>query len=168
MEDMNNNFEHQQQAQPEQPKNEQTNSSQGFAQYDDPAQNGNNSYNYQPFTAQQQNGYAQPQLNNDASASKAKVSMILGIISAAVAFMCSCFPVSIGLGIAAIILAVKSKKLSADNKLNGMATAGLICGIVGLALGVLYILIYGFLVVLMVMFPEIFEESATFSWQYNL
>lgn len=163
MEEMNNNFE-QQQPNTEQPKceqryNDQPYNAQGFAQYDDPTKNGTY-YNYQPFTAQPPYGYAQPQMNNEASASKGRLSMILGIISAAIAFMCSCFPVSIGLGIAAIILAVKSKKLSSDNKMNGMAIAGLACGIAGIVLGVFYLLSVGLLILMAIMFPEGFAGSA--------
>ena len=87
-----------------------------------------------------QPGYGQPMMDNNIYAqpgegngdTKAIISLVLGIISILV---CCCYGVvSVILGIAAIVLAVLAKK---DNmgKMPGMALGGLICGIIGLLLG---------------------------------
>ena len=88
---------------------------------------------YQQFYGQE-NIYAQPGEGNGDT--KAIISLILGIISI---LICCCYGVgSIILGIAAIILAIFAKK---DNmgKMPGAALAGLICGIIGLLLGLTFL-----------------------------
>ncbi|MCH5280494.1 MAG: hypothetical protein J1E61_03425 [Lachnospiraceae bacterium] len=103
---------------------------QPYAQYNQPYQ--------QPYG--QESIYAQP--GEGGGDTKAVVSLILGILSI---LTCCCYGVvSIVLGIIAIVLAVLAKK---DNmgKMPGMAIGGLICGIIGLVMGVLFIvfMIYG-------------------------
>ncbi len=65
------------------------------------------------------------------SSAASVASMILGIAS----IVCCCSAIiPIGCGIAAIILAVRERN---QGRGNNMATAGLVCGIIGLVLGVL-------------------------------
>lgn len=66
----------------------------------------------------------------------AVAALVCGIVSAAL--FCCCNYISILAGIAAIVLAICSRK---DGKMSGMALAGLICGIVGLAIGILMLFI---------------------------
>lgn len=72
----------------------------------------------------------------------AKESLILGVIAIGIGRMCSCFPVSITLGIIAIVKAYKVQKKV--GKYQGMALGGLICGIGGVLSGV--VAVYDFLV----------------------
>ncbi len=64
----------------------------------------------------------------------AKESLILGAIAIGIGRMCACFPVSITLGIIAIVKACKVQKKV--GKYQGMALGGLICGIAGVLSGV--------------------------------
>ena len=73
------------------------------------------------------------------------VSMILGILSLVV---CCCSPVNIyvvgcilsmACGIGAIVLYVLAKK---KGTANGMAVAGLVCGIIGLVFALMMVLVY--------------------------
>jgi hypothetical protein len=74
--------------------------------------------------------------------------MVLGIVSLAVLLVGFCVPfsgtISIGSGIAGIVLAVKSRKIAR----SGQATAGLVMSIIALSLSVLWIavLILGIIV----------------------
>ena len=68
-----------------------------------------------------------PQVPADGGAGKATTAMVLGISSIP---LCFCPLIGIGLGIAALIVA--SKVTNAPNQ--GHATAGKVCGIVGLVL----------------------------------
>ncbi|MDR1013453.1 MAG: DUF2510 domain-containing protein [Coriobacteriales bacterium] len=78
----------------------------------------------------------------------ALASMVLGIVSLAVLLVGFCVPfsgtISIGSGIAGIVLAVKSRKIAR----SGQATAGLVMSIIALSLSVLWIavLILGIIV----------------------
>lgn len=68
------------------------------------------------------------------------VAMILGICS--ILFGCCIFFLAIPMAIAAIILGGIAMKRAKDaGRSNGFALAGLICGIVGLALAVIYVLV---------------------------
>ena len=66
----------------------------------------------------------------------ALVSMILGI--AGIILNCCCWPLSVALGIAAIITGIigLNKVKNGTGSGKGMALAGLICGIVGIVLGI--------------------------------
>ena len=122
-----------------------------FANNDNP--NGNNTYyNYQPGVNGVGGAQAQTSapLDNVAAIEKAKKSMTFGIISAALLMVCGCFPASIILGVIAIINAIRAKKISVTGTMPGMAIAGLACGIYGLALGVLSVLLVAFYVVLVI------------------
>ena len=84
-----------------------------------------------------------PQAQPPTSA-KAIVSLVLGIMS-----LPSCFCVgvlAILLGIPAIILGIMAKKDVSEGRAggasSGMAIAGLICGIIGVCLGLLYIVFF--------------------------
>ena len=115
-----------------------------FAYNDNP--NGNNTYyNYQPNVNGVSGGDEQPMapLDNSAAQQKAKKSMIMGIIAAGLITTCACFPASIILGIIAIINALNAKKLSVTGGMPGMAIPGLICGIYGIAMGALMMIIFG-------------------------
>ena len=74
--------------------------------------------------------------NYNSGDSDATVSMIMGIISIV---MCSSSIIAIGLGIAAIVMANKAKKQGSQ---SGNITAGNICGIIGICLGVICTLYY--------------------------
>ncbi len=65
-------------------------------------------------------------------------ALICGILSLV---CCCCCNVGFVPGIVAIILAVMSKKNDPEEKMSGMAKAGLICGIIGTALSVLVFVI---------------------------
>ena len=123
-----------------------------FANNDNP--NGNNTYyNYQPGVNGVGGAQAQTSapLDNAAALEKAKKSMIFGIISAALLMVCGCFPASVILGVIAIINATKAKKLSVTGTMPGMAIAGLACGIYGLAMGALSMIVVAIYVVLVVL-----------------
>ncbi len=66
------------------------------------------------------------------------VSLVTGILSL---LSCCCTGLSIVFGIAAVVCAVLSRNQSANRKFSGMAVAGLVCGIIGLSLGVIGILV---------------------------
>ena len=64
----------------------------------------------------------------------AKASLILGIIAVSLSCVCCClYYLTLPLGVIAIVMAILSKKKS-GGKISGMATAGLILGIIGLVL----------------------------------
>ena len=116
-----------------------------FAYNDDPNQSNGTYYSYQP---NMQGGSAsvneEPSQDDSLAKSTAKSSMIFGIIAAASVQLCLCFPVSIILGIIAMVKAFKAKKMA--GRMPGMAIPGLICGIYGIALGaflILYFAIFG-------------------------
>ncbi len=67
----------------------------------------------------------------------AKPAMILGIISLVFGVICCMGPISIVLSIIPGILAIIFSILSLKTKERGKAVAGLICGIIGLFLGLL-------------------------------
>ena len=77
------------------------------------------------------------------TSAKSIVSLILGILSLP---MCFCYGIfSILLGIAAIVLGILAKKDVTAGRVGGpsggMALAGLICGIVGVCLGLIFIIL---------------------------
>ena len=69
------------------------------------------------------------------------ISMILGILS--IPFLCCTYTVffSLAFGVAAVILAIIDKKKN-DGKFSGFGLAGLICGALGAAGGVFYIIFF--------------------------
>ena len=88
--------------------------------------------------------------NANLSASKGKLSLILGIISVGLTCLCSCFPASIVLSIISIISAFKSKKLSAENKFSGMALGGLISAICGIVISALFVISVAIVTIVMI------------------
>ena len=82
--------------------------------------------------------------------------MILGIVSAAISFVCPClFVAAIILGCLSLSKYVKAKKLMGAQKADGQLIAGLVCSIVSLAvsgltaLGILlYIALFGFVAII--------------------
>ena len=133
-------------AAPAQPNN-------SFAYNDNPNQSQNGTYyNYTPGFNGGMGGFSEPlaPLDNSAAQAKAKRSMILGIIAAGLISTCACFPVSIILGIIAIVNASKAKKLSITGNMPGMAIPGLICGIYGLVMSALVIFYFAFMIFLLI------------------
>ena len=65
------------------------------------------------------------------------ISMICGIVSCAMFWMHIGGIFALLSGVAAIILGIMSGKKSLTGKRNGMATTGLICGIIGISLTVI-------------------------------
>lgn len=103
--------------------------------------------------------YVPEENKKEGSKAFAIASMVLGILSV---IMCCCIEyISIILGVLAIVFYAIDKKN--NGKSNGMAIAGLVCGIVGLSLSVIGIIISvsGFL--------NTFEESfeTDFYYFYN-
>lgn len=90
----------------------------------------NNSYEQQP-AYQQPVPPEQPQKTD----TLAIVSLILGI--AAIVMSCCVTYLAIGLGIGGIICSVMSKK----KQKSGLATAGMVCSIIGIVVAVLWIII---------------------------
>ena len=88
-----------------------------------PAQGTPNMYGQTP--------YQQPVYMEDPSKNVSTWSMVLGIVSCVIGFLGWGAIIGLGCGIAAIILGVKAGKVAPMGKRNGMATAGLICGIIG-------------------------------------
>ena len=132
---------------------------QGFANNDDPMQN--TYYGYGPNTTANNvnmQGAQAPMVNEDPSRAKAKNSLIFGIIAAASAYVCGCFPISIIFGIIAIVWAVKAKKLSMNKKMPGMGVGGLICGIVGVILGAFMLFVISIIVLAIILDPTLAEE----------
>ncbi len=100
----------------------------------------------------------QPPANN----SLAITSMVLGILSIFIPF------VGIVLGIIAIILGRKAMKEIPPNSsgsAKGMALTGLICGIVGLAIYLLYLIIF---VLIGAVFMNIYNETSHHIEFYSL
>lgn len=115
-----------------QPYNGQPYGQQGYDQsYQQPyGQNYNQPYG-------QESIYAQPGEGNGDT--KAAFSLILGIVAI---LICCCFGgPSIIAGIVAIVLAISAKK---DNmgQMPGLATGGMVCGIIGILLGCISMVIW--------------------------
>ena len=68
-------------------------------------------------------------------------SLVLGIISVAGCCLCCCIPVMFVCGILAIVFAILSKKENENKKMSGMAIAGLILGVVGIVLVIVFTLL---------------------------
>lgn len=93
--------------------------------------------NYQDYTSQ----YSETiDLNSGTDVPESKtnsvISLIMGILSLV---FCCCSIIGIIPGIIGIILASKAKK---NGEPGGMATAGLVCSIVGIVFGVLVTIVY--------------------------
>jgi uncharacterized membrane protein HdeD (DUF308 family) len=89
---------------------------------------------YQDNTQDVQPSYQSPEPPDKHTNVLAVVSLVLGILS--IPACCTCF-LAIILGVGGIICSVLSKR---DGK-SGLATAGLICSIIGVALGTIYLIL---------------------------
>lgn len=120
----------------------------------------------QPSSDGQNQGDRSPQLQQKTAKqpnNMAAVSLICGIIGVLALCFCIAFPVSIISGVAAITLALQSKK---GQTFNGMAIAGLILGIFSLVLGIaefLYLIFINF----MLRDPEVTALLDQFLEQYG-
>lgn len=92
----------------------------------------------------------------DESRSKAVTALVLGIIALASSFICClwCLPLPIILGIISLVKVSKSKKLSRDGRLSGIAIAALVCSIIAIVAYVVFLLIMGLYFLLMLSDPE--------------
>jgi hypothetical protein len=91
---------------------------------------GQPNYNYQqPYPAKSS--------SEDPGYTMSLISMICGIVSCAMFWMHIGGIFALLSGVAAIILGIMSGKKSLTGKRNGMATTGLICGIIGISLTVI-------------------------------
>lgn len=79
--------------------------------------------------------YAEPAKKSN---TKAILALVFGIL--ALLISCCCTYLAIALGVAAIILAVVSKNDN-DGKMSGMAIAGMVCGIIGILISVVSIIL---------------------------
>ena len=95
--------------------------------------------------------YAEPEKKSN---TKAILALVFGILS--VLISCCCTYLGIALAIAAIILAVVSKKDN-NGKMSGMAIAGMICGIFSIVLCVVSIAL-----VLSGIVPTTFDYNFTY------
>lgn len=100
-------------------------------------------YSYNPNPYGNPAGYQQPyqkpgaRAQDDPGYTMGLISMILGIASCVLFLFGSVGAfITVGLGVSAIILGVLSGKKSVIQR-NGYATTGLVCGIIGVALGVI-------------------------------
>ncbi len=77
----------------------------------------------------------------DMAKSKATTALVLGIIAIVSSCLCCCccLPIPVVLGIISLVMANKSKKLSADNKFSGMAIGAVICSILAIVGYVMYL-----------------------------
>ncbi len=138
-------------SQPAEQSTQQTQSN--FAAFDSQPQANQSYFNYQAEAAQtvmNEEAYA-------ASRSKATVAMVLGIIAVVTSCLCCCLPVCVVLAIISFVLAFKSKKLSPDKKLNGMAIAAIVCS--GVAL-LIYIFIMLYFIILGVGLVSMYNDVA--------
>lgn len=92
----------------------------------------------------------------DKAKSKATTALVLGIIALVSNCLCCgcCLPIPVILGIISIVMANKSKKLSADGKLSGLAIGALICSIFAIISYVIIVLITGLYTALILSDPE--------------
>lgn len=88
----------------------------------------------------------------------ALAAMILGIISVVMMITCCCTPFAIIVGIAAIVCFAVSPK-NMDGKKEKRATAGLVCGIIGMVGSVILILVFVFQVLLSEDFQRTFDKE---------
>ena len=92
-------------------------------------------YSAQPYQQQPQYNYYQQPIQPKKQG-MAIASLVLGIISA----LCSCaFYFSLPLGSVGLILGIISKKKKEDGK--GFSTAGIICSSLGIAIGIIFLII---------------------------
>ena len=114
----------------------------GYGQQNQNPYGGYNQYPQGGYNQYPQSGFGQP-YQQDAGKGKAIASMVLGILSIV------CCYVGFILGIIAIVLGSQSKKTQTDaNQPTGMATAGLITGIIGTIIWVMIDILYLFLSIL--------------------
>lgn len=75
-------------------------------------------------------------------------ALVLGIIGAA---LCWCYGIGLVPSIIALVLGVKARKAFAANQTQyqggGMATAGMVLGIVGTVLGAIFVVVYVFVII---------------------
>lgn len=115
-----------------------------------------NQYNNKPENHQNREGRPSARPNGTAT-----VSMVCGIIGVLSLCACIAFPLSIILGVAAIILSIQSRK---GAPFTGTAIAGLVLGILSLLLGVaegLYLIAFNFMLrdpQLAAMFDQLLEQ----------
>ena len=100
-----------------------------YGQNQSQAQYGPNGYQQAPYQGYPQ--YQQPQNSGLDTA-----ALICGIAAAVLGFFGLLALLGIAAGVAAIILAIKAGKQTFNGKMSGMALAGLICGICGIAFGI--------------------------------
>jgi hypothetical protein len=89
--------------------------------------------NQQQYGYQPQNGY-QPQGQSQPTNGKAVASLVLGIIAVVFMFFGWTAIISIILAVIGIILGVGARKELGPNEGRGLATAGMVCSIIALAL----------------------------------
>lgn len=92
----------------------------------------------------------------DKAKSKATTALVLGIIALVSNCLCGCccLPIPIILSIISLVMANKSKKLSADGKFSGLAIGALICAVFAIIGYVITLLITGLYTALMLTDPE--------------
>lgn len=92
----------------------------------------------------------------DESRSKAVTALVLGIIALVSSFICClwCLPLPIILGIISLVKVRKSKKLSRDGRLSGIAIAALVCSIIAIVAYAVFLLIMGLYSLLLLSDPE--------------
>ncbi len=102
--------------------------------------NGQNNNGYNPYDVRPEGYYGTPELERrqKSNGMLALLSMIFGIAS--LVMSCCCFFISPALGIAAIVLAACAKR--EEGAWNGFAVTGLVCGILGLIMGLAVIMFY--------------------------
>lgn len=88
----------------------------------------------------------------------ALAAMILGIISIVMMITCCCTPFAIIVGIAAIVCFAVSPK-NMDGKKEKRATAGFVCGIIGIVGSVILILVFVFQGLLSEDFQRTFDKE---------
>lgn len=132
----------------------------GFAENDAP------NTNYYTYTEHSVQAESSPPISNPAAISKARTAMILGIIAISLTVCCcNCFPpVTIVLAIISLVMAIKSKKLSGENKFSGMALAAVLCSIFAIVFTVSMLVYYALSIIPLLFdpeFKEIMNEALT-------
>ena len=114
-----------------------------------------NYQDYQDYNTE----YQQNNGNDQKKDTLAVVSLVLGIVSLV---LCCCSGIfSVPFGIGGIICAVLAKK----NGKSGMATAGLVCSIIGLVFGIMYTIL-GVMMFFALMSDVDFVESFSTMYYY--
>lgn len=112
-------------------------------------------YTYEQGTPVTPNATPAPDVKDKAK-SKATTALVLGIIALVSSCLgcCCCLPVPVVLAIISLVMVKKSKKLSDDGKLNGLAIGALICSIFAIISYVVTLLITGLYAAIMLTDPE--------------